>query len=376
MFKDPLINPKANLNLFHSAPIVFSTRIRLARNLCQFPFPEMADMSQRREIVAQCSQALRKLSGIKGARPIEIEELSELEKQVLAEKHLISRQFCKCREGSGVVITKDQSCSIMINEEDHLRIQVIRSGFNLSKVWERIDAFDSELEAWIDFAFSPKLGYITACPTNVGTGMRASVMMHLPGLVIANHMEQVIRAVNQLGIVVRGIFGEGSDASGSIFQISNQQTLGESEEAILKRLKGVLNTVIDQEYNARQKLLAQHKSKLFDKIGRAYGILKNTHLISSEEAMNLLSLIRLGVDFNLLSEEYRSTLDRLFIESQPGHIQLNVSSQKEGDNVQLDADQRDNVRACLIREAMASFSPIDFKNATATANVKRSTSHE
>jgi protein arginine kinase len=230
---------------------------------------------------------------------------------------------------------------------------MMRGGFQLKKVWGAINELDSLLEDSFDFAFSPSLGYLTACPTNLGTAMRASAMMHLPALVIASQMEKVVRAVNQLGMVVRGLFGEGSDASGSIFQISNQTTLGESEEEILKRLSGVLQSIIEHELNARARLLESDSGKLFDKIGRAFGILQNGHVLSSNEAMNLLSLIRLGVDLGIFPEARRCVTDRLFIEAQPGHLQY---AQK----AEVDAGQRDLLRADRLRSEFANFPRPDF----------------
>jgi protein arginine kinase len=252
-----------------------------------------------------------------------------------------------------VVINHNQAVSVMINEEDHLRIQVLRSGFQLKKAWNAINTFDSVLEDSLDYAFSSNRGYLTACPTNLGTGMRASAMMHLPALVIAGQMEKVARAVNQLGMVVRGQFGEGSDASGSIFQISNQTTLGESEEEIIKRLGSVLSTIVDHEKNARAKLLENDAGKLFDKIGRAYVILQNSHILNSNEAMNLLSLVRLGVDLGLFPEEKRTQLDRLFIETQPGHLQ---HAQKGI----IEPEKRDLLRASCLRSEFANFDKPDF----------------
>jgi protein arginine kinase len=241
----------------------------------------------------------------------------------------------------------------MINEEDHLRIQVLRSGFQLKKTWAAITELDSALEERLDYAFSPTLGYLTACPTNLGTGMRASAMMHLPALVIASQMEKVVRAVNQLGMVVRGLFGEGSDASGSIFQISNQTTLGESEEGIIKRLGSVLNSIIEHELNARQKLLEADANKMFDKIGRAFGILQNGHVLSSSEAMNLLSLIRLGVDLGVFPDTNRCVVDRLLIEAQPGHLQ-------HAQRGEFEPGQRDLLRAMRLRGEFANFAKPNF----------------
>jgi protein arginine kinase len=336
-----------------AAPVVLSTRIRLARNLVGSPFPGHADAVQRMEVLAECEREIRALPQMQNGGFFDVSSLSELEKQVLVERHLISRELCEQVAGSGVFINKDQTCSVMVNEEDHLRIQFLKTGFNLKSVWKSINAFDAELEKKIDVAFSPEFGYLTACPTNLGTGLRASVMMHLPGLVITEQMERVIRAVNQLGITVRGLFGEGSDTTGHVFQISNQQTLGESEEEILDRLANVLKTIIDHELNARFKCLEDNKAQLFDKIGRAYGTLKNVHVISSNEAMNLLSLIRLAVDFGMLPEKNRSDVDRLFIECQPGHVQY---AAKAG----VEPSARDIARADKLREEFNNLPALTF----------------
>jgi protein arginine kinase len=337
--------------------IVLMTRVRLARNLAGTPFPGWAKATQRDDIFERCRSAIATTSPMKRCFNLSIGELSDLEKQILVERHLISRELSGAKTGAGVVISKDQAISVMVNEEDHLRIQVLRAGFQLKKAWNAINEFDSSLEDNLDFAFSPTLGYLTACPTNLGTGMRGSAMMHLPALVISNQMEKVVRAVNQLGMVVRGLFGEGSDASGSIFQISNQTTLGESEDEIIKRLTSVLQSIIEHELNAREKLLEADAGKLFDKVGRAYGILQNSHLLSSSEAMNLLSLIRLGVDLGAFPDANRSVIDRLFIEAQPGHLQ---HAQKG----EFDPAQRDLLRAVRLRSEFANFVRPDFNFTT------------
>ncbi|HVU35526.1 MAG TPA: protein arginine kinase [Opitutaceae bacterium] len=333
--------------------IVLMTRVRLARNLAGTPFPGWAKATQREEIFERCRGAVANAPAMKRCFNVAIGELNELEKQILVERHLISRELIGAKTGAGAVISKDQAISVMVNEEDHLRIQVLRAGFQLKKAWTAINDFDSSLEELLDFAFSPTLGYLTACPTNLGTGMRASAMMHLPALVISNQMEKVVRAVNQLGMVVRGLFGEGSDASGSIFQISNQTTLGESEDEIIKRLTSVLQSIVEHELNAREKLLEADAAKLLDKIGRAYGILQNSHVLSSSEAMNLLSLIRLGVDLGSFPDGNRSVVDRLFIEAQPGHLQ---HAQKG----EFDPAQRDVLRAARLRSEFANFPHPDF----------------
>ena len=335
--------------------IVLMTRVRLARNLARRSFPGWAGKPERAALLASCREAVAAAPQMKRAFSVAVDELSELERQILVERHLISRELCGSKGGAGVVISKDQAFSVMINEEDHLRIQVLRAGFQLKKAWNAINDFDSELEERLDYAFSPTLGYLTACPTNLGTAMRASAMMHLPALVISSQMEKVVRAVNQLGMVVRGLFGEGSDASGSIFQISNQSTLGEAEEAIIKRLGSVLTSIVEHEVNARTKLLEADANKLFDKIGRAYGILKNSHVLSSSEAMNLLSLLRLGVDLGVFPDTNRAMIDRLFIEAQPGHLQ---HAQKG----KFDPNERDLLRAARLRAEFANLAQPSFTN--------------
>jgi protein arginine kinase len=336
--------------------IVLMTRVRLARNLAGRPFPGWARPAQRAEVLQLCRDALVEATAMKRSVSVAVNELSDLEKQILVERHLISRELSGSEPGSGVVINRDQTVSVMINEEDHLRIQVLRSGLQLKKAWNAIDDLDSALEQRLDFAYSPTLGYLTACPTNLGTGLRASAMMHLPALVIGGQMEKVVRAVNQLGMVVRGLFGEGSDASGSIFQISNQTTLGEAEEEIIKRLQSVLQSIVEHEVNARGKLLEADAGKVFDKIGRAYGILQNGHVISSGEAMNLLSLIRLGVDLGAFPDAHRPVIDRLFIEAQPGHLQ-------HAQQGPLEAGQRDLLRAARLRSEFANLARPDFLDA-------------
>jgi protein arginine kinase len=333
--------------------IVLTTRVRLARNLAGQPFPGWAKEAQRSAMLAEGIATIASLKPMNKGLSLTIEELSELERQILVERRLISRELSTAKSGAGVVISRDQTTAVMINEEDHLRIQVMRAGFQIKKAWSVINALDSEIEEQVDYAFSPTLGYLTACPTNLGTGMRASAMMHLPALVISNQMEKIVRAVNQLGMVVRGLFGEGSDASGSIFQISNQTTLGESEDDIIKRLSSVLNTIIEHELNARAKLLESDAGKLFDKIGRAFGILQHGRLLTSAEAMNLLSLIRLGIDLSVFPEARRSVVDRLFIEGQPGHIQYAARGAVE-------SGQRDLFRAQMLRTEFACFGPPDF----------------
>jgi len=340
-------------NLHDSIPIVLSTRIRLARNLCDYPFPGWAKVAQKCEILSQAKDILKDVPSLKTATFYNMEDLSDTEKLILVERRLISRELSESSHSSGVLIARNQASSIMVNEEDHLRIQILRNGFDLSKAWKNINTLDSRIESKLDFAFSDELGYLTACPTNIGTGMRASVMMHLPGLYISNQVDKVIRAVNQLGMVVRGLFGEGSDAIGSLFQISNQQTLGESETEILERLSKVLVEIVKHECNARMLLVENERIKLMDKIGRAYGVLCNSHMLSSKESMSLLSLIRFAVDLGMLPDENRTLVDKLFMETQPGHVQVQLSSESG-------TDERDFYRASFIRKGFSTLPELNF----------------
>ena len=344
-------------NAAKSQPIVISSRIRLARNLTGVPFPGWASSGDKKKVLERCRSYIEDSDAFAKGQFISMSDLTEIEKQILVERHLISKELTHSGDTGAVAIDKRQARVVMINEEDHLRIQVMKSGFNFGRIWKTIDELDSLFEANLDYSFKNDLGYLTACPTNLGTGMRASVMMHLPALVIANQMEKVIRAVGQLGIAVRGIYGEGSDATGSIFQISNQQTLGESEKDIIKRLTNVLKTIIENECNAREQLFDKDSIKVKDKIGRAYGILKSGFLLSSAEAMNLLSLMRLAVDIHALPDEWRDVVDRLFIESQPGHVQV-LSSQN------LDSSERDVTRAAFLKNNLSKLPEPDFQSVT------------
>ena len=341
MFHD-LLFAKSKGKVPKPCPIALSTRVRLARNLSEYPFPGRAQSGQKKAVLTKCMDALEKVKPLHSCTSVELDELSELDRQILVEKHLISLELSQSDESGGVVLSNDRACSVMVNEEDHLRIQVLGNGLDFKKVWKLADTLDSGIESNLDYAFDSELGFLTACPTNLGTGMRASVMMHLPGLVMSKNMDKVINAVNHLGIAVRGLFGEGSDASGSIFQISNQQTLGESESAILERLETTLDNIVHQERMAREKLMEDDGMRLTDKISRAW-CPQNLFLIQSSEAMDHLSLIRLAADFGFLPEKFRALADRMFIEVQPGHVQLSAGQP-------IEPGERDRLRAETLRK--------------------------
>jgi protein arginine kinase len=274
-----------------------------------------------------------------------MDNLSALDKQILVERHLISREHAAKSSGSGLVLNRDETFCVMINEEDHLRMQALRPGLQLRQAWSAIDHLDSELEKKLDYAFNNDLGYMTACPTNLGTGIRVSAMLHLPGLVLAEQINPIIQSVNKLGLAVRGLYGEGTEALGNIFQVSNQMTLGENEITIVERLDKVLSQIIEHEENARQTLLEKKPKVVYNHIGRAYGILANAHSISSKETMNLLSLMRLGVDMDLFPGTQRALVDELFILTQPAHLQKQLSDK-------LSAEERDLIRADMLRERL------------------------
>lgn len=328
--------------------IVISSRVRLARNLQKHAFPGWAKKAERLQILEIIKPQVESLPEMSDAHSVYSQDLSALEKQVLVERHLISREHAAKGVGSAVVMNKKQSLSIMINEEDHLRLQALRSGLQLKAVFKAIDKVDTALEDRLDFAFHSKLGYLTACPTNVGTGMRASAMLHLPALVMGEQINQVIQAVNKIGLAVRGLYGEGTEALGNLFQISNQVTLGEKEDEIVARLHKVIEQIIEHEQNARANLLQKNSIKLLDQIGRAYGLLRHAHQMNSKEALNLLSFMKLGIDLSFFPETGRQAIDELFMETQPAHLQ-------KGTQQKLAAEERDALRADIIRAKLTSL---------------------
>jgi protein arginine kinase len=332
-------------------PIVLSTRIRLARNISGHPFPGQANPEQKCAILTLCANALDALPQMRGAKLHEIGKLDEHERTVLIESHLISKDLASATSGA-VLISRNQSASIMINEEDHLRVQVVRGGFQFKNAWKQAAELDTEIERVLQVAFLPRFGYLTACPTNVGTGLRASAMLHLPALVLAGQMEKVARAVGVEGLAVRGWLGEGSEASGSIFQISNQHTLGPSEEEVIAHLEFWLRNIIEQEENARLRLIGIDGMRLFDQIARACGILQNSMLLTSAEATGALSFMRLGCDLGLLSPAIRASVDRLLIEFQPAHIQAAFGA--------TSSRIRDSYRALLALKTFGGTPPPAF----------------
>jgi protein arginine kinase len=325
--------------------IVMSSRVRLARNLKDCAFPSWAKKPERVKILESIRPAVASLPEMKDSFSGGMDDLSTLDKQILVERHLVSREHAAKSAGSGLVLNRDETLCVMINEEDHMRMQALRPGLQIRQVWTAIDQVDSALEKKLNYAFSSELGYLTACPTNLGTGIRVSAMLHLPGLVLSEQINPIIQSVNKLGLAVRGLYGEGTEALGNVFQVSNQMTLGESESAIVERLEKVLAQIIEHEENARDLLLEKKAKTVYNHIGRAYGILANAHSISSKETMNLLSLMRLGVDMGLFPGVDRSLVDEMFILTQPAHLQKQHSEK-------LSAEERDLLRADMLRDRL------------------------
>ncbi|MDK2918129.1 MAG: protein arginine kinase [Candidatus Petromonas sp.] len=327
--------------------IVISSRIRLARNLEEYPFPIALTNEKSKEVIKKISDAI--INGNTALKDdfslIEIDKISDNEKQVLIEKHLISPNLVETPQKSAVLINKDESVSIMINEEDHLRIQCLFPGFQLDETWDLADKIDDILEENIQYAFDEKIGYLTSCPTNVGTGIRASVMIHLPALTITGYMDRILQAANQIGLTVRGLYGEGTESEGNIYQISNQVTLGRAEEEIIDTLKEVTKQIMGKEHDARATLLANNRIKLEDKICRSFGILTNARIIGSKEALRLISDVRLGIDLGIIQNVDVKTINNLMIEIQAGVLQKIYGKS-------LSANERDIKRAKLIRKKL------------------------
>ena len=339
--------------------IVMSSRVRLARNLASGAFPGWAKKPERVQILEAIRPAVESLPEMKGAFAEAMDNLTSLDKQILVERHLISREHAAKSAGSGLVVNHDESLCVMINEEDHLRMQALRPGLQIKEAWAAIDRVDTELEEKLNFAFDNNLGYLTACPTNLGTGIRVSAMLHLPGLVLGEQINPIIQSVNKLGLAVRGLYGEGTEALGNVFQVSNQMTLGESETGIVERLDKVISQIIEHEENARGTLLEKKAKTVYNHIGRAYGILANAHSISSKETMNLLSLMKLGVDLGLFPGVDRALPEELFILTQPAHLQKSHSEK-------LSPEERDLHRADMMRERLKQVSrPIALPPSTA-----------
>ena len=351
MTKDPMERLLANPVSFlgDAAPsddVAISSRIRLARNFADFPFPPAASTEQLaavRDLVAETAAAGRVFGA--GAFRFDVAELSPLDQEILFERRLVSRDFLNSPAAGTLLARADETVSLMINEEDHLRLQAIRPGLALYDVWQEIDRIDTKLGNRLNFAFDETLGYLTSCPTNAGTGMRASVMLHLPGLVLSGQIQQVVQGASKLNLAVRGAYGEGTENQGNLYQISNQSTLGESETEIIDHLTTVIRQIISYEQQARVMVLQKARFTLFDQVGRAYGLLRHAYKLTLEESLQALSSLRLGADLDMFNTVHIATVNELFLKTNPAHLSKLAGRPLSG----ADADVE---RAKLFRETL------------------------
>ncbi|RFU68660.1 protein arginine kinase [Peribacillus saganii] len=327
--------------------IVLSSRVRLARNFRDYKFPAILAHEEAQEIIGLIKARLENEDApeVGGLELLNMNTLQPLEKRVLVEKHAISPHLAEESPYGACLLSTDEKVSIMINEEDHIRIQCLLSGLQLPEALQMANRMDDWIEKRVDYAFDEDCGYLTSCPTNVGTGLRASVMMHLPGLVLTHQMNRIIPAINQLGLVVRGIYGEGSEALGNIFQVSNQITLGKPEEDIVEDLTSVVQQIIAQERSAREALVKTSNIQLEDRVYRSFGILTNARTIETKEAAKCLSDLRLGIDLGYIKNVSKNILSELIIFTQPGFLQQYAGGA-------LRPYERDVRRATLIRERL------------------------
>ncbi len=333
------------------ADIVLSTRIRLARNLQNHLFPISATFEEAKRVSEVVNQAVDTIDNQKFTAT-DMADLSTLERQILVEKHLVSPQLTDPKKHGSVLLSEDETISIMVNEEDHIRVQCIYPGFQIDQAYKHADQVDSELEKSLDYAFDESFGYLTSCPSNTGTGMRASVMMHLPALTITKQIERIIPAISRLGMIVRGSYGEGSEALGNIYQISNQITLGKSEQEVLKDLESISKRLIAHEKKSRELLLSKSEVHLENRLYRALGTLTHSRILPSAEAAKCLSDVRLGIDLGIIENIDMTILNELMIFMQSGFLQQYAGEE-------LTSDERDILRAQLFRDRLARKNSVE-----------------
>jgi protein arginine kinase len=331
--------------------IVISSRVRLARNLAHLPFPHLLGSDTGNSTVQMVREAWEDESlGLSQYAYYPLQELSSLDQMILVEKHLVSPQFIEQITPWRVFLADQEGLlSVMVNEEDHIRMQCLLPGLQLQECYQLLDALDNRLESKLNYAFDENIGYLTACPTNVGTGIRASVMLHLPALQMAGQMNNVIKNIMQVGMTVRGLYGEGSQALGNIFQISNQVTLGQSEEDIYNYLHILVLQLVEQERNLRQSLHQQMKHEICNQVTRAYGLLQHAHMMGISEALGLLSDLRLGIDLGIISGVPADNIDSLIVAVSPAHLQKKAGTE-------LTAVAQDCLRMEVIKEKLAENS--------------------
>lgn len=331
--------------------IVVSSRVRLARNLQGYPFPMRSSEEDRGRVLETVRAALESLSAAPDIDLWEVGDLSVRQRRLLLERHLVSRELVEGDDDpplhGALALWSDESAGMMVNEEDHLRIQALRAGFDVEEAWSAVDRLDERMGELLAFAFHHEYGFLTACPTNVGTGLRASVLVHLPGLVLTKEIRKVLEGIGQVGLTYRGLYGEGSEVVGNLFQVSNQTTLGKQEEDLIGHLTRVVGKVVDYERSARSMMLREAPGVLEDKVWRAYGILQHARSLSAEEMMNLLSALRLGISLKLLKSPRVETLNEILVFGQTAHLEEAAG----GTLVDAEADA---ARAAYVRTRLES----------------------
>lgn len=326
--------------------IVISSRVRLARNVGGFPFLAKCTRGQRQTLEKSIRETILGATISPNTLYVDLEHAPQIDRDLLVERHLISKPHAAAEGARGVAVSSDEDVAIMVNEEDHLRIQVLRSGLQLEEAWEQISKIDDKLESKLDYSFHPRFGYLTACPTNIGTGIRVSVMLHLPALKLTGEIEKVFRAAKDMRLAVRGLYGEGTEATGDLYQISNQTTLGKTEDEIVSDFKHlVIPKIIDYEVHARKSLISNQTAALDDKVFRALGLLRSARLIASEETLFLLSHLRMGVNLKRIKDIDVQTINELVLQTQPAHLQKILGKKLEG-------DVRRSARADYIRQRL------------------------
>ena len=325
--------------------IVISSRVRLARNIEDLNFFNWAKPEDKANVLDTVRNAIEKSKFLKNSTFFMMKELTEIDRQFLVERHLMSPEHVIDPEYKGLLIDDKEIISIMINEEDHLRIQILQSGFNIIEAWRMAEEIDTDLGKKIPYAFSNKWGYLTACPTNTGTGLRASVMLHVPALAMTNQIGKVFQAISKLGLTMRGFYGEGTEAIGNFFQISNQVTLGRREEELINKIESIVDKLVRREESTRELLMTKNKDEINDQVWRAHGTLKSARIITSFETIKLLSVIKLGIDLGIVSDVKTERINELFMLNQPAHLQ-------KIEGKLLTPNQRDNKRADIIRKKL------------------------
>jgi protein arginine kinase len=325
--------------------IVMTSRIRLARNLKNYKFPTKMTSEEAARIINDTNRSINSDDSGLNYKLLYMKDLSDVDKNVLIEKHLISPALAESKDKGALLLSLNEKSSIMINEEDHIRIQVLGSGMCLNECWEKGNRIDDVLEEELDFAFDRELGYITSCPTNIGTGMRASVMLHLPALSITNQIDKLLYSISQLGVAVRGVYGEGTKSMGHLYQISNQGTLGASEEKLIEKITQIVVQIIQKEKATRELLIKNNRDEIEDELYRALGLLSYARSMSTDEAMKLISYVKLGREMGIVEGLQNKNLYDLMVNVQPNNLIANT-------NGELTVKERDMKRAEFIRREL------------------------